>query len=73
MPHPGLVGLTGLFLWADATGKCAHLTAELVEEDEENLVQEEISGESANPDPSFLMVEIAEISEKSIYFHATST
>lgn len=45
-----------------------------MEEDEENLVQEEISGESANLDPSFLMVENAEIPpEKSIYFHATCT
>lgn len=32
-----------------------------MEEDEENLVQEEISGESANPNPSFLMVQKAEI------------
>lgn len=44
-----------------------------MEEDEENLVQEEISGESANLDSSLLMVEEAEISEKSIYFHATCT
>lgn len=39
MPHPGLIRVVEIFLWAHATSNVARLR------DEENLVQEEISGE----------------------------
>lgn len=48
MPHPGVIRIAGIFffLWADATGKHTWQKKIFVE-DEENLVQEEISGEFA--------------------------
>ena len=51
MPHPGLIRVVGMLFWAHATGNLARLTGSATWRDEENLVQEEISGEFA---PFFL-------------------